>query len=129
VMLTADDIVTTCGKYAARAMHATPEVYEAAKDLARRLNQLFTAFGAGRTLSSGFRDARSNKAAGGAERSAHLEGKAADVVDLDGRLAIFCLRNEPMLATLGLWMEDPMHTKGWVHLQTRPVLGKRVFKP
>lgn len=128
-MLTADDIVTTCGKYAARATHATPEVYEAAKDLARRLNQLFTAFGAGRTLSSGFRDPRTNKAVGGAPMSAHLEGKAADVVDLDGRLAIFCLLHEPMLATLGLWYEDPMHTRGWVHLQSRPVPGTRRFKP
>ncbi len=128
-MLTADDIVTTCGKYSARAMHATPEVYEAAKDLARRLNQLFTAFGAGRTLSSGFRDPKSNKAVGGAPMSAHLEGRAADVVDLDGRLAIYCLSNLEILAQLGLWMEDPMKTKGWVHLQTRPVPGKRVFKP
>lgn len=128
-MITADDIVTTCGKHSARANYATPEVYEAAKDLAIRLNKLFTSFGSCRTLSSGFRDALSNKAAGGAEKSAHLEGKAADIVDLDGRLAIFCMTHESLLATIGLWMENPLRTKHWVHIQSRPVPGKRIFEP
>jgi hypothetical protein len=129
MMLTVDDVITTCMRFPARALRADPMVLASAADLSKRLNKLFVAFGHSRKLTSGFRDPASNARVGGAKHSAHIEGKAADVEDGDGRLAIYCLRNEPLLATLGLWMEDPLHTKGWVHLQSRPVPGVRVFKP
>ena len=129
MMLTADDIVTASGKFPARAMLADAIILMHCKDLATRLNRLMTSFGASRALTSGFRDSKTNARVGGAAHSAHLEGKAADIEDKDGRLAIFCLTHESLLATLGLWMENPLHTTGWVHVQSRPVPGARIFLP
>lgn len=127
-MITADDIITSGGKYPERANFATDDVRESVKALAAVATQLLASFGASRKITSGFRDADSNKRVGGATHSAHIEGKAVDLTDPDGRLAIFCLRNQALLANLGLWLEDPQHTRGWVHLQTRPVAA-RVFRP
>jgi uncharacterized protein YcbK (DUF882 family) len=78
-------------------------------------------------ISSGYRPGRFNKAAGGAEKSAHLTCEAVDLVDHDGSLAKFC---EPLLQQLDLYMENPKRTPGWVHLQTRKTKsGSRVFQP
>jgi hypothetical protein len=79
-------------------------------------------------VTSGYRPGRFNKAAGGAPSSAHLSCEACDFADGDGTLAEWCLANLHVLVAEGLWLEDPTHTKGWVHLQTRPV-SVRVFKP
>lgn len=79
------------------------------------------------TVSSGYRPGKYNKAAGGALRSAHLTCEAIDLADLDGGFAVWCLKNLEELEKAGLWMENPKQTKGWLHLQVRPVPGKRVF--
>lgn len=133
--MTEQDILTSSGKYKYREKLASTEVRANCAELARRITQLLTSFShfSGdsdeRKLSSGFRDKDSNTAAGGAKFSSHLEGRAADIRDEDGRLALFCVRNLDLLEHFQLWMEDPHYTKGWVHLQSRPVPLHRIFKP
>lgn len=79
-------------------------------------------------VSSGYRPAAQNAAAGGAKRSAHLTCEACDFADPDRKLIQWCLRNLDILEKAGLYMESPVNTPTWVHLQTRaPKSGKRVF--
>ncbi len=62
--------------------------------------------------------------------SRHLFGEAVDVFDPKRELQAWCLKNEPLLAQIGLWMEDFSATPNWVHFQVRsPKSGKRWFKP
>lgn len=96
------------------------------------VNQIRRAYGKPMTVTSGYRPGRFNTAAGGAKGSAHLVCLAADFADVDGSLATWCLANLWRLQAAGLWLEDPTHTKGWVHLQARdPGTGptQGVFKP
>jgi hypothetical protein len=78
------------------------------------------------SVTSGYRCPVHNKAIGGAKRSAHLTGEAADISDPKGDLKLFC--TEAVLQAVGLWMEHPSATPGWAHLQVRPV-GTRIFRP
>lgn len=133
--MTQFDVLTTGGKFKYREALANDQVRAAAAETARRVTLLLQSFGPfaketkERVLTSGFRDRDSNTRAGGAKASAHLEGRAVDIEDKDGRLALYCVRNEDLLKHFQLWMEDPAFTKGWVHLQTRPVPLHQIFKP
>jgi len=94
------------------------------------LNALRHAYGKPMTVSSGWRPPFFNSKANGARRSAHITGEACDFVDTDGQLAAYCLDNLELLEKLGLYLENPEKTKGWVHLQTRKTAsGRRVFDP
>jgi uncharacterized protein YcbK (DUF882 family) len=65
-----------------------------------------------------------------AVHSKHIAGAAADVNDPDGSLAEYVKANLDYMATIGFWMEDFGHTKGWVHFQIMaPGSGHRVFIP
>ncbi len=79
-------------------------------------------------LSSGYRPGKYNKAAGGSGKSAHLTCEAIDLKDPTGWLAHFLTINSKLLEELGLYMEHPSRTKGWVHLQTRKTRN-RIFYP
>lgn len=92
------------------------------------LSDVREAWGKPLVVTSGYRPGSFNKNAGGAKNSAHLTCEAADLADPDRSFAKWCLDNLDVLERAGLWMEDPKYTKGWVHLQTRPV-SVRVFKP
>lgn len=62
--------------------------------------------------------------------SKHLAGAACDIYDPEGLLADWCLSNLDALKNIGLWLEDPGHTKNWVHVQIfAPLSGKRIFIP
>jgi hypothetical protein len=62
--------------------------------------------------------------------SAHLQAAACDVSDRDGKLAAYCLDNIPLLKKLGLYIEDPSCTFGWIHFQIiPPKSGNTVFIP
>lgn len=62
--------------------------------------------------------------------SKHLAGAAADLADPEGILSDWALSNLKVLENIGLWMEDPNYTPGWVHVQMMaPRSGKRVFIP
>jgi hypothetical protein len=86
-------------------------------------------------ISSGYRPAAINASIGGAKKSNHIMCLAVDFVDdMNRTLAKWCVANTAILEELGLWMEDPRHTKGtngnWVHLQcVSPRSGKRIFIP
>lgn len=94
------------------------------------INYLRGRYGKPLATSSGYRPGRYNKDAHGAENSAHKTCEAIDIRDGDGSFAKWCLANLNELEKAGLYMEDPSHTKGWCHLQTRrPISGNRVFIP
>lgn len=80
---------------------------------------------------SGYRPPAINaRIAGAAPKSKHMDCLAADINDPAGAIAFWCLNNLEMLAKLGLWMEHPDYTDGWVHLQgVAPKSGRRVFRP
>lgn len=62
--------------------------------------------------------------------SSHLYGCAVDIADPKGELAAWLRKNQHLLVTYGLWMEDPRYTKGWVHLSSyMPKSGNRIFIP
>ena len=66
----------------------------------------------------------------GAPRSAHKTGEAVDIFDPYGSIGGYLYVRQIMLTRAGLWMESPMATTGWCHLQTRPVKsGMTVFNP
>lgn len=102
-------------------------------DLARLLsavNGLLIKFGQYRKVTSGYRTQQANTAAGGATKSRHMEARAIDLSDPDGKLDEFCMANLDLLESLGLYLEHPSATKGWTHLQILPPRsGKRVFIP
>ena len=92
------------------------------------INLVRTKYGKPMIVTSGYRDPETNKAAGGSPSSSHLTCEAIDLKD-DGTIAKWIIDNN-ILVDYFLYMEDPAHTKGWVHLTTRPPLsGNRIFKP
>lgn len=128
-IISAQQILTSDGKFPARAKVATAAILAAAGDLAIRLAALLSTYGSRPPISSGYRTPEANKAAGGAPKSSHLEGKAVDFADSKRKFADWCMANLPELQKHGLYMENPKKTPTWVHLQSRPVPGKIVFDP
>ncbi len=96
-------------------------------ELLAALQRLRDLYGKPMAVVSGYRCPEHNRAIGGAVRSAHLVGEAADIQDHRGELKSFC--TDAVLAQVGLWMEHPAATPTWCHLQIRPVPGKRIFRP
>jgi hypothetical protein len=140
MILKSDDILTSSGKYKERA--TSPEcsvgVKANASDLATRVNKLLAFCGVPYvSVSSGFRTAASNAAlANSAKKSAHMLGKAVDLVDKDNalynKIYAWCEKDKWVLCKdLGLWLEDKGSTPTWCHIDMsvrsdRPI---RVFKP
>lgn len=96
-----------------------------------RANELLEAFGQFRKVNSGFRSqADQQRINPSAPKSKHLLCAAIDLSDSDGELKKFVLANLPLLAKIGLWIENPDKTPGWVHVQCLPPnSGNRVFNP
>lgn len=96
-----------------------------------RANQLLEQFGEERAVNSGWRPAAYNVTVPGAAlKSKHITCEAIDLADPDGDLDDWCIHNQSVLATLGLWLEHPASTKGWCHVQiVPPKSGNRVFYP
>lgn len=116
-----------------------PLTSELEANLARLLtavNAVRKAYGKPMVVSSGYRPAHFNTAAGGAKRSAHMICMAVDFRDPNGEIDKWCDENQDLLESLGLWQEHPDATKGWCHLdiavravRERPGCKKRQFKP
>jgi phage-related holin len=124
------DILSSDGKYPERAASATAAVIAEAGELAARVTALLRAYGGERpAINSGFRTPEANLAAKGALHSSHLEGKAVDLADPSRLLTGYILTSPAVLDEFNLWMEEPASTPTWCHLQSRPVAGKRIFKP
>lgn len=106
----------------------TPEIRQNAEKLLIAVNLIRDLYGRPLTITSGYRPAAANAAAGGAKQSCHLTGQAVDFEDKDRKFVQWCLRNLDILEKAGLYMESPINCPVWVHLQTRaPKSGKRVF--
>lgn len=105
-----------------------PELEYNLNELLARLNRFRVIYGKPMNVTSGFRSEAHNKKIGGAPGSAHLSCQAADFHDPGGALSSFCLSHLYILEDCGLWMENPLNTPTWVHLQSRPA-HKRVFIP
>lgn len=93
-------------------------------------NQVLTAAGMDRRVTSGWRPASINAATkGAAPNSKHVLCQAVDLEDNNRELKNWCLNNPDILARIGVWCEDPRDTPSWVHIQTVPPgSGLRFFR-
>lgn len=82
-------------------------------------------------VNSGWRPALYNaKIPGAAVNSKHITGQAIDLADPDGELDEFLFANPEYLAEAGLYLEHPLATKNWCHLQSVPPRsGRLIFFP
>lgn len=132
-MLTLKSYLTSSGKYPEREKLATKEIIANAIDLIARVNALLEDIGHTEVVevSSGFRPADANKAAGGATKSGHLRGLAVDIFDPRQQLSKMLQDMPGALYLHGLMMEDPNSTKTWLHVDTVPRKARtsQVFKP
>lgn len=94
-----------------------------------RANLLLAHFGQYRKVTSGYRPPAINNATpGAAAHSNHEVCEAVDLEDKDGQLDRFCMANQDLLASIGLWLESPTDTPRWTHVQiVPPASGHRVF--
>lgn len=127
----------------------TQQLVGNAETLLDKINQLLVAAAAdgvspgvdqisGNAFSSGWRPAHVNaRTSNAGKHSLHIICRAGDLQDNIARdLAVWCIKNLPVLERIGLWMEDPRWTAGtnrrdpWVHVQdVAPGSGRRVFVP
>jgi uncharacterized protein YcbK (DUF882 family) len=108
----------------------TPELRTNLLQLMIAINLVRDLYGKPMQISSGYRPAAANAAAGGAPKSCHLTCQAVDIADPDNKFRKWCLLNLDILEQAGLYMESPIATPTWVHLQTRPPKsGRRIFIP
>ena len=85
-------------------------------------------------ITSGYRPAPINAAAGGSPNSQHIYCNAIDIFDKDKSFGQWCTSNIESLIEIGLWMETLATTHAgdepWVHLQSiSPKSGNRIFSP
>lgn len=116
-----------------------PDIQKNLNELLIKINQIRTSWGKPMKVTSGFRTMKKHLeiyAKKGTDpahipmKSNHLYGKAVDISDPNKELQKWCLANEPLLASVGLWMEDFSVTVNWCHFQINPPpSGKRWFMP
>jgi hypothetical protein len=133
-MLKQYDVVTSSGKYKNRLLskELTDEVLKNIDKLCLAINAAFAEIGiAAPKVSSGFRTAAANGAAGGAKKSLHMQGLACDFEDVDGKLDAALSARPEILRKHGLFLEDPAATPSWSHvdLGQRADRPSRIFKP
>ncbi len=93
--------------------------------LVDKLDAIREAYGHPINVTSVSRCSVHNRAVGGARRSAHVEGIAADLVRTEALLAFL----EANLDTFNIWLESPAVTKSWIHIDLRYRPVGRVFTP
>lgn len=123
------DYLTASGKYPERENHVelTAEKIENAYRLLTAVNVFLADLGVNNvTVSSGFRPSAANSAAGGAKKSLHMQCLAVDLVDQSGNLDKLIESRNEVKKIYGIWQEDPVSTRGWVHLDIKD-RGNRKF--
>lgn len=115
------------GELTDRIRHNAENTYSA-------VHKLFVAMGWAEELVSGWRPRLTNATlvvtAHAAPLSKHMDGLAVDLADPEGEIKNYLLDHQSVLREYGLYMEHPLATKGWVHLQiVPPKSGKQVFYP
>lgn len=97
-----------------------------------KANQLLEAFGEARGQRSGWRPQSVNDATpNAAHHSTHITCQAIDIEDDDKRLQEWCSADKGAnLIPFGLYMESPIATPSWTHVQiVPPGSGQRVYFP
>lgn len=136
-MLTLDDYF---GRFSlAAGEEPTEDVKANAVELLNRVNALLEritsdaglAEAASPVVNSGWRSAAYNLTIpNAAPKSKHITGQAIDLADPEGELDQYLMDYRTLLMDYGLWLEHPLATKGWTHLQSvAPRSGNRVFYP
>lgn len=151
-MLTVSDLITCSGKHAGfqnqfeqLSGDLQQQYIKNAKKTVGLVSLLLSHFGEDRVITSGWRPISFNAATPGASaNSNHTKCLAADIEDVDGKLADWCLGNEDTLKELGCYIEHPDYTRtgsekrpglpaidgGWVHIQpVAPKSGNIIFIP
>lgn len=82
-------------------------------------------------VTSGYRPPSINATIpGAAKKSNHMVCLACDFHDPTGAVGKWCAANLEVLEAVGLWLEHPLSTPGWCHLQAAaPRSGHRMFIP
>lgn len=101
-------------------------------DLQARINIIREAYGKPMIVTSGFRTRLDQERINPkVTKSAHMEGKAVDILDEDGTLHQWCKDNDDIIRKAGLYLEE--RQGNWQHFQSRPFgsyTGRTVwFKP
>mgnify|MGYP001617590000 FL=1 len=119
-----------------KAAPITPIMQADAEDLLEKVNALLIDFykaypdAPARTVSSGYRPAAFNAAAGGAKLSNHMICRAIDLTDRDQLMDKFLTLHPEMLIKHDLYREHPDSTPNWAHLSSFPPKSKkRTFLP
>jgi len=126
--LTAEDILTSSGKYPERAKLASDIIKLNAEKMAESINSFLDELGytGPRVVSSGYRPAAANAAAGGSKGSYHMQAMACDLEDVYGLLGKLIRANKGvLLRKYRMFMEKLERTKTWVHLDK----GVRADRP
>jgi hypothetical protein len=97
-------------------------------DLLSRVNHLIASLKINTRVSSGYRPSSINKKIGGAKMSTHTVCAGVDLYDSKGEIGSLLKSNVKILEEYGLYLENPEHTKGWVHLDTK-TRKNRIFIP
>jgi len=126
--------VITLEDYFGRVSHiAAPseEIQINARELLLRVNTLLAAIGVKTTVNSGWRPPAYNATIpNAAPNSKHMTGHAIDLADPDSDIDDLLFKDPTILIEHKLWMEHPLATKGWCHLQSIPPRsGNRIFFP
>jgi len=102
-----------------------------ARELLLRVNTLLASLGLKTTVNSGWRPPAYNATIpNAAPNSKHMTGQAIDLADPEGELDDVLFKDPTNLINHELWMEHPLATKGWCHLQSIPPRsGNRIFFP
>lgn len=129
------------GRDVTHALECTPAILHSAMitvDVASRF--LILAKGAGVAITclpdgsivtSGWRPPSINaRTEGASPTSLHMVGDAVDLHDPEGTLDAWARNGgQKVLQDLGLWLESPLDTPRWCHIQTRPPpSGQRIFR-
>ena len=97
-------------------------------ELLSRVNHLMASLGFDPKLSSGYRPSRINKSVGGAKMSTHTMCAGIDLLDPENKIGKFLKKNFLILEKYDLYLENPDHTPGWLHLDIKQ-RKNRVFNP
>lgn len=98
-------------------------------DLLSRVNYLFGRLNLRASVSSGYRPVEmNNRINNAAKESTHTICKGIDLVDPYGKIGLLLLARQDLLKECGLWLENPVYTKSWAHLDTKERIN-RVFNP
>lgn len=119
------------GRDASHASELTPELIKSAKETVDKVNLFLQEIGVKEAkVTSGWRPAGINAAAGGAKKSNHMLCLAVDIADADCTLWNKVVGNLEAAKKYGLYFEDKRWSPTWVHIQTiAPKSKKRIFVP